>query len=124
MNLLFDLKEILYDNKDNEHEMRITVDRFGVLVELIYDPDSDDGEENIILPIYYDAVVEFAYIPDDQYRSKYNASDYGIDILEAKLVYDIMSYLQLHGDEIVQFCTSLSLEEERYKEFRIDNKEE
>ena len=109
MNLLFDLKEILYDNKDNEHELRVTEDTFGVLVELIYDPSEYDYEENTVLPIVYDALVGFAYIPDDEYRKKYNVNDYGVDKHEIKMVYDIMSYLEKNGKEICEYCNSISL---------------
>jgi hypothetical protein len=118
MNLLFDLKEILYNNKDNEHEMRITVDSYEIKVELIYDPSNSEefGKEETVLTIVYDTCVEFAYIPDKEYREKYIVADYGIDKLEAKLVYDIMSYLELNGSEISEYCNMLSLHDgERYK---------
>ena len=127
MNLLFDLKEILYDNHDNEHEMRITVDPYEVRVELIYDPSASEkyGEEETVLTIVYESSLEFAYIPDKDYREKYIVGDYGIDKLEAKLVYDIMSYLELHGSEISELCNSLSLQDgKRYvQEVKIEDEE-
>ena len=103
MNLLFDLKEILYDNRDNEHEMRITVDPYEIKVELLYDPELSEE----VLTILYNIGLGFAY----------TMKDYGIDTRESKLAYDIMSYLELHGAEISDFCDSISLHNcERYSQ--------
>ena len=113
MNLLFDLREILYDNKDKEHEMRIIVERFKVQVDLIYNPNETNDEEVMVIPIVYDPVLEFAYVDDEQYRKNYHNEDgYGIVKDEAKLIYDIMSYLELHGNEIWEFCRSLGIDDE------------
>lgn len=108
MNLLFDLKEILYDNKDLEHEMSVTVSPYEVRVELMYVCDASDGIDTV-LTIVYDTLVNFAYIPDKDYREKYIVKDYGIYKLEAKLVYDIMSYLETHGTEICEMCDMFGL---------------
>lgn len=109
MNLLFDLKEILYDNKDLEHEMSVTVTPYEVRVELTYDPEQNDGSTETVLTIVYDNLVGFAYVPDDDYRKKYLVKDYGIYKLEAKLMYDIMSYLEAHGTEICEMCDMFGL---------------
>ena len=114
MNLLFDLKEILYDNKDLEHEMSVTVTPNGVRVELIY-PSATYSEEDTILPIVYDNAVEFAYIPDKDYREKYIVNDYGIYKLETKLAFDIMSYLEAHGAEICEMCDMFGLYDREQK---------
>ena len=117
MNLLFDLKEILYDNKDLEHEMSVTVTPYEVKVELTYDPDQNDGNTETVLTIVYDNLVGFAYVPDDDYRKKYLVKDYGIYKLEAKLMYDIMSYLEAHGTEICEMGDMFGLydREQRFK---------
>ena len=103
MNLLFDLKEILLQDNDHEHDLRVSVDPYEVRVELIW---SEEDNEKVVLPIVYDACLEFAYIPDKEYRTKYNIDTFGIDKLEAKLAFDIMSYLEFHGAEITQMCCS------------------
>ena len=126
MNLLFDLREILYDNKDKEHEMRIIVDFFKVQVELIYNTAETNDEEKMVIPIVYDTCMEFAYIDDKQYRERYhNEDDYGIVKDEAKLIYDIMSYLELHGKEIGEYCQMLGFDCEgnRYEQ-KIEKCEE
>lgn len=109
MNLLFDLKEILYDNNDTEHELRISVDPYEVKVELIYQEMTKDAYE-ICIPIVYNLAMGFAYIPDDEYREKYIVEDYGITCSETKIIYDIMSYLEMHGQEICAFCDMLGLD--------------
>lgn len=103
MNLLFDLKEILTQDNDHEHSLRVSADPCEVRVELIW---SEEDDEKVVLPIVYDACLEFAYIPDKEYRKKYNIDTFGIDKLEAKLAFDIMSYLELHGTEIIALCLS------------------
>lgn len=108
MNLLFDLKEILYDNKDLEHEMSVMVTPYEVRVELrcAYNCVEDT---DTVLTIVYDNRVGFAYVPDKDYREKYIVKDYGVDKLEAKLTYDIMSYLEAHGTEICEMGDMLGL---------------
>lgn len=103
MNLLFDLKEILLQDDDHEHDLRVSADPYEVRVELIW---SEEDDEKVVLPIVYDACLEFTYIPDKEYRAKYNIDTFGIDKLEVKLAFDIMSYLELHGAEITQMCCS------------------
>jgi hypothetical protein len=115
MNLLLDLKEILYKNNDKEHEMRIIVEPHKVKVELIYNQEeincNDYSKQAIIhkqaiIPIVYNCSMEFAYIQDIRYRE--NAYEIYFD--EIKLCYDIMSYLELHGKEIIEYCNMLSLD--------------
>lgn len=110
MNLINDLKNILKDDK--EHFLGINIAWDGVRVYLDYDPDAE-FEEKWVIPIYYDTTDRFAYIPDDEYRKKYNkdnSSDYGIDSHEAKLISKIMDYLELHGDEIDELCKELDFQ--------------
>ena len=109
MNLLSDLQKILYDNNDKEHEMRITVDWYEVKVELIYNPELTDMNEETVIPIVFDCMESFAYIPDNEYRKKFNVGDFGLDSHEIKIIHEIMSYLELHGKEITDFCYKYSL---------------
>lgn len=111
MNLIKDLKNIIKD--DTEHFLEINVAWDGVRVYLDYDPNTE-FEEKYVIPIYYDTVEQFAYIPDDEYRKKYNKDgslDYGIDSHEAKLIYEIMEYLETYGDEIKELCSELDFQE-------------
>lgn len=112
MNLLLDLKEILYKNNDKEHEMRIIVEPHGVKVDLIYNQEETNYNEQavshnrVIIPIVYNCSTEFAYIHDIRYLE--NAYEMYFD--EIKLCYDIMSYLELHGKDIAEYCHMLSLD--------------
>lgn len=107
MNLLEDIKQILRD--DEEHHLRIEVSSCGVNVYLDFDPTSE-YKENIVIPITYDTVDEFAYIPDREYRKLYNADDCGIDLYEIKLIKEIMEYLENHKKEIGDLCCGYSWE--------------
>lgn len=110
MNIVKDLKNILKDDK--EHFLEINIAWDGVRVYLDYDPDAE-FEGKWVIPIYYDSIEHFAYIPDDEYRKKYNKDsslDYGIDSHEAKLIYKIMDYLERHSDEIDVLCKELDFQ--------------
>lgn len=112
MNLLEDIKQILQDDK--EHHLKIEVFSYGVNIYLEFDPTSEYREETVI-PITYDTVDEFAYIPDIEYRKLYNANDYGIDLSEIKLIKEIMEYLENHKEEINDLCCGFSWELRRRK---------
>lgn len=110
MNLIKDLKNIVKDDK--EHFLEINVAWDGVRVYLDYDPDGE-FKEKWVIPIYYDTIDRFAYIPDDEYRKKYNKDgslDYGIDSHEVKLIYKIMDYLEKHSNEIDVLCKELDFQ--------------
>ena len=107
MNLLEDIKEIV--KRDKEHNVKIEVDNLGVKVYLDYDP-SNDYEEKTLIPIEYTTLEEFAYIPDTEYREKFNVNDYGIDLHEITLIKEIMEYLESHGKEIRELCSGYSWE--------------
>ena len=104
MDLLKDIKEII--KNDKEHNVKIEVDNLGVKVYLDYDP-SNDYEEKTLIPIEYTTLEEFAYIPDNEYREKFNVNDYGIDLHEITLIKEIMEYLEAHRQEINELCTSI-----------------
>lgn len=108
VDLIKDLKNILKDNR--EHHLEINISWDGVRVYLQYDPNGD-FDESCVIPIYYTTVEDFAYIPNDEYRKKYNPSDYGIDANEVKLISEIMDYLELHGDEIDELCSGLDFQD-------------
>ena len=107
MDLLKDIKEIV--KNDKEHNVKIEVDNLSVRVYLDYDP-SNDYEEKTLIPIEYTTVEEFAYIPDNEYREKFNVNDYGIDLHEITLIKEIMEYLGSHGKEIKELCEGYSWE--------------
>jgi len=109
LNILQDIKEILIKNKDKEHHLKIEISWDSVTVYLEYDPEKDFDEKSII-PIRYETLEEFAYIPDKEYREKYNPDDYGIDLKEIILIKEIMKYLESHSTEIDELCTGYDWE--------------
>lgn len=104
MDILCDIAKIVKD--DTEHDVTVSVDAFGVTVELELEP-YESG--SIILPIRYEALDEFSFIPDKEYREKYNANEYGIDLNEIKIVHEIMEYFESHKKEINALCDKFSL---------------
>ena len=110
MNILQDIKEILVKKKDKEHHLKVDVSWDGVIVYLEYDPDKE-FEEKCIIPIRYETLEEFAYIPNSEYREKYNPEDYGIDLKEIILIKDIMEYLETHSTEINELCAGYDWED-------------
>ena len=107
MDLLKDIKEIV--KNDKEHNVKIEVDNLGVKVYLDYDP-SNDYEEKTLIPIEYTTLEEFACIPDNEYREKFNVNDYGIDLHEITLIKEIMEYLEAHRQEINELCSGYAWE--------------
>lgn len=105
MNLLEDIKEIV--KSDKEHNVKIEIDNISVKVYLDYDPEND-YEEKTLIPIEYSTLEQFAYIPDDEYRKKFNVNDYGITLDEITLIKEIMEYLESHKQEIRELCKGYS----------------
>lgn len=112
MNLLNDIKDILKD--DTEHHLKIEIDALGVTVYLDYDP-CCDYKEDVILPIYYNAVDEFCYIPHNKYCEMYKPCAYGLEFTEIRLVEKIMSYLDSHKKEINKLCDGYDIEDRKEK---------
>ena len=110
MNLLEDIANILIKHKDKEHHIKVEVEDFEVKIYLEYDPSPDDYKDgNDVIPITYDILEGFAYIPDDKYREMFKPNDYGIDNHEIKIINDIMEYLVGHSDEIKKLCNKFGL---------------
>ena len=112
MDVLKDIRDILIKNKDAEHMLKIVVDWSGVIVYLDYDPEKD-FEEKCIIPIRYDTLDEFAYIPDSEYREKFHPNDYGIEYKEIVLIKEIMEYLESHREEINHLCVGYDWEDRK-----------
>lgn len=110
MDILKDIRDILIRNKDTEHMLQIVVDWSGVTVYLDYDP-KKYFEKKIVIPIQYDTVDEFAYIPDSEYREKFQPNDYGIEYKEIVLIKEIMEYLESHKEEINELCIGYDWED-------------
>lgn len=120
VNILQDIKDILIRNKDKEHHLKIEISWDGITVYLEYDPDKD-FEEKCIIPIRYETLEEFAYIPNDEYRDKYNPNDYGIDLNEIILIKEIMEYLEIHSLEINELCSGYDWEDREIKNVEGDS---
>lgn len=126
MNLLEDIANILIKNKDNEHYLKVEVDEWDVKVYLEYSPNGnyiDKEDEQMLIPIIYSSVDEFAYIPDDEYRKLYNPTEYGIDNTEIKIINDIMEYLVNHKKEIKMMCGKFNINRLKTVKEIIANKE-
>ena len=108
MNLLEDIKKIV--KNDKEHNVKVEVDDMSVKVYLDYDPENT-WDEKTIIPIEYNTLDEFAFIPDREYREKFIVDDFGIDLHEIALVKKIMEYLEAHKEDIDKLCGGYSWEE-------------
>ena len=96
--------------------LQIVVDWSGVTVYLDYDPEKDfeeDFEEKCVIPIRYDTLDEFAYMPDSEYREKFHPNDYGIEYKEIVLIKEIMEYLESHKEEINDLCVGYDWEDRK-----------
>lgn len=103
-----DIAEIVKDDK--EHDIKVIVDSYGITVELEYEP-FESGD--CIIPVRYDTLEEFAYIPDGEYREKFKLNDYGIDLNEIKMIHGIMEYFESHKEEINEICEKFNVESRR-----------
>lgn len=108
MNLITDIKNILVKHKDKEHHLQIVVDDLEIKVYLIYDPELEYQEDTII-PIVYDFSTGIVYISDSEYRDKYKACDYGIDLHEISIIKDIMEYLEKNNEKLRKMVKGFNL---------------
>ena len=120
MDISQDIRDILIRNKDKEYMLKIVVDWSGVIVYLDYDPDKY-FEEKVVIPIQYDTIDGFTYIPDSEYREKFQPNDYGIEYKEIVSLKEIMEYLESHSKEINDLCVGYDWEDR--KVINEDNKE-
>lgn len=118
MDILKDIKEILIRNKDKEHFLTINVSWDGVTAYLEYDPEKN-FEEKCIIPIKYETASDSVYIPDDEYKEKFNPNEGGLELQEIVLIKEIMEYLASHSDEINKLCCGYDWEDRE-----VDNGEE
>lgn len=118
INLLKDIKKFLKD--DTEHYLKVEVDSMGVTVYLDYDPDSG-FEEDCVIPIYYDNIENFCYIPHDKYCEMFRPADFGMDFTEIKIIKDIMQYLENHKQEINELCDGYSFKDREVYKKKNDN---
>lgn len=107
IDIVRDIAEIVKDDK--EHYVKVEIEWSGVKVYLDYDPDKNFSQ-NIIIPIELDLTSDFCYIPDWEYREKFNPADYGITLDEIVLVKKIMEYLEVNITEIREVCRMLDLD--------------
>lgn len=114
MNLLSDIKDFLKD--DNDHNLKIEIDSYGITIYLIYDPEIKDCQD-VVIPIHYTTIEEFCYIPHDDYCEVFNPNDFGIDRTEIHLISKIMDYLDEHKKEINELCNGYDItERQNWKE--------
>lgn len=112
MDILKDIRDILIRNKDKERMLKIVVDWSGVTVYLDYDPEKDFSEQCVI-PIKYDTLDGFAYIPDREYKEIFHPNDFGIEYEDIVLIKEIMEYLESHKEEINDLCVGYDWEDRK-----------
>lgn len=111
MDLLHDLQNILISNKDDWHELDITVTPYEVKVILRRDPLEYSQQKDVEIPIVYDVLCGFVCIPDGLYRELFNIDDeqFGINIDEIKIIYEIMNYLESNNAAIEELCDGMGM---------------
>ena len=82
---------------------------------------SDDFEEKCVLPIRYDTLDGFAYIPDSEYREKFHPNDFGIEYEDIVLIKEIMEYLESHKEEINDLCVGYDWEDRKIMDHGSDD---
>lgn len=108
INLIHDLIDVIKD--DSDHNVRVTVDRYGVTVYLDDDPE-DEGFEKFLIPIRHDTYLDCACISYSElmkYMHELN-EDVAIEYDEIILIHKIMDYLENNKSEIDKICSSLSV---------------
>lgn len=109
MDLLKDLAQIV--KNDKTHNLIAKVDGEGITVFLDYDSNLNYAHvETEIIPIRYDTLEEFCYIPMDELKESFHTDEYGINSDEIKLISQIMDYLESHTKEISDICDMYDLE--------------
>ena len=108
INLIHDLIDIIKD--DSDHNVRVTVDRYGVTVYLDDDPE-DEGDEKFLIPIRYDTYLNCVGIPYSEFmRCMHEPNeDIAIEYDEIILIHKIMEYLENNKSEIDDICNNLSV---------------
>lgn len=108
INLIQDLVDITKD--DINHNVRISVDRYGVTIYLDDDPE-DEGTEKYVIPIRYDIYLDCAGIPYSEFmRCMHEPNeDIAIEYDEIILIHKIMDYLENNKVEIDKMCSNLSV---------------
>ena len=106
--MIEDILSIIKD--DNRHNVKICIDTLGVTIYLDDDPE-DTYEEKYVIPIRYDALLEFCYIPQHEYiQVMSDETESGIDKEEIDLIQRIMTYLEDYKDIIQKYSNILSRE--------------
>lgn len=95
---------------DSDHNVRVTVDRYGVTVYLDDDPE-DEGDEKFLIPIRYDTYLNCVGIPYSEFmRCMHEPNeDIAIEYDEIILIHKIMEYLENNKVEIDEICSNLSV---------------
>lgn len=105
MDLIKDIGEFVKEDRFHSVSLKISVS--GVTVNLKCTPSYETESEEII-PIYYDAINEFAYLPNDIMVNTFKPKEYGLDLKDIKLICEIMDYLEIHKEELTDLCSKLS----------------
>ena len=114
MNLINDIKDLL--KYDTSHILRIELSSSSLKIYLEYDLDLNKDDTDII-PIEYSFIDDIIYIPNNEFNEMYNPSDYGLDINDINIIYNIMNYLNKYREEIKELCYGFDvIDRDIYKE--------
>ncbi len=106
--LLKELLNIVAD--DRLHSLKIIIEPFSVKVVLDCDTEQLLNSPKQEIPIMYEPLGKFAYIPNEEFKENFNPEEYGIDSDEIVLINKIMQCLESHGEEIEEYTSKLYYE--------------
>ena len=118
LNLIEDIIDII--KEDTRHNVKICIDSSDITIYL--DDDLENTfEEKYIIPVRYDSLYGYCYIPHDEYiKCMDDDCDGGIDKEEVDLIQKIMKYLEDNKETLNQYCYALS---QSLRNEEDDNKE-
>lgn len=105
MDLVKDIGEFVKDDRFHSVSLKISVS--GVTINLKC-TSSYETESEEIIPIYYDAINEITYIPNDVMVNTFKPKEYGLDLNDIGLIHSIMDYLETRKSELANLCSKLS----------------
>ena len=108
MDILSDIKNILIDCDDRDHNLKINIEQSSITVYLDYDP-YENYRELCMIPIRCDVSKGIAYIPHDEFKKLFNVESGGIELEELDLVKKIMEYMTNNMKSIKAICDGYGL---------------
>ena len=95
---------------DELHSLKIIIEPYSIKVVLDCDTEQLSESSKLEIPIEYETLGRFAYIPNEEFKENFNPEEYGIDSNEIILINKIMQCLESHGEEIDEYTSKLYYE--------------